>query len=781
LSELHLNLNNQVIQLTQIFRSIFRDRLNTLVIIVSLAVGLTSVNLIALFLSRELKTDDFHQYKDRIYGLKCDDPFFPGKKMYYCRAGSAEYMKLNFPQVEDFCRLKTLYTVKTVADNKDFDNPLILGASENFFRFFSYTLLTNNPESVLESPGNLAISTELARKYFGTGNPVGKIITLVGRDSAEHMMVSGIFEKPAGNTQINFDVVRSTGNVDSRCYLRLKENTDPKELENLFDKEKNSIPIVSAGSPDVRYYLEPFMKAYFDKSRGSAIEKSRDKSDLLTAMIIGILILVISVFNYLGILTNRYYRKIREFYVRRINGGPMLSLVSRFMLENSILVIISLVISIALMQDALPFFNSLTGSNITVNTILQSGQLQYLLLVPAFILLITLLFAVYLVRRTLDLKLLKSDGYLSLRSIHIPVFNIFQLAGSIALIICSLVIVRQMNYITNKPIGLDKEVIEIKIPPQYSEKAPVFKGELMGNSSIKGVSVVGASPVLEHWLVALKYQENGVEMQYTPAGFSGDENYLRVLGIELVAGTGFSGSPSDKSKCLVNESFARLFRGQDLVGKGMPGMEKKIIAGIVKDFNYSDLKSYVEPAFISFDDQGGHLLVKATESRTGEAMSAISAVWKKLIPDYPVDIESVGDRFEWFHRDNVSFKKLIGSCAIISLFLSLIGLFALSYQKTRSRTKEIGIRKINGSTIAGILALITSDFIRWTAIATIAAIPAAWFAMHSWLENYAYKTSVKWWLFLLSGTIVLGTVLVTVFFQSYRAATRNPVEALRYE
>jgi putative ABC transport system permease protein len=213
----------------------------------------------------------------------------------------------------------------------------------------------------------------------------------------------------------------------------------------------------------------------------------------------------------------------------------------------------------------------------------------------------------------------------------------------------------------------------------------------------------------------------------------------------------------------------------------MPGMEEKIITGIVRDFNYSDLRSYVEPAFISYSNQGGHLLVKSTGNRTGETRAAISAIWQKLIPDYPVKIESVGDRFEWFHRSNLNFKRLIGSCAIISLFLSLIGLFAVSYQKTFSRTKEIGIRKINGSTITGILALITKDFIIWTIIAALIACPAAWIAMHGWLQNYAYKTDLKWWIFVFSGAMVLGTVLITVSYQSLKAATRNPVESLRYE
>jgi putative ABC transport system permease protein len=769
-------------QLIQIFRSLLRDRLNTLVIIISLAVGIASVGLIAIFLSREFGTDNFHAYKDQIYALKCDDPWLPGVKMYYCKYGSAEYMKNNFAQVEDFCRFNNSNALKIIADNEDFfDNPPIIGASENFFSFFSYKLLTNNLGTALEAANNLVISADLAKKYFGTDDPVGKIITLVNRNNAEQMTVTGIFEKPVSNTQINFEMVRLIGEVDSRCYVRLAKYTDQQEMEKLFSEKKETIPVINTGTPGP-YYLEPLKKAYFDTLRGSTVELNRDKRDLWIALIIGLMIIAVAVFNYLGILANKFHRTTKEYYIRRINGSSLRSLIARSMLENSIIVTISFLSGLFIILDALPFFNSLTDSEITKTFVFQPEQIAILITVLLLILVITLFFFAYLIRSNLDLNVLKADQNHRISSIQIPVFNIFQLASSIALIICSFIIIRQINYITNRPIGLNKKVIEIKIPAQYKDKAQVFKDELSKNISINNVSIIGASPLLEHFLVALKYQQDGVEKQYSPAGFSGDENYLDVLGIELVAGTGFSETLSaNENKCLVNQSFARLFSNQDLIGKGLPGMEDMIITGIVKDFHYSDLKSVVEPAFISFDNKGGHLLVKASENQTQEARNAISGTWQKLIPDYPVNTESVGDRFEWYHRKNLNFKRLIGSCSLISLCLSMIGLFAISYQKARSRTKEIGIRKINGANIADILAIINKDFILWIIIAFIIAVPFAWYAMYKWLENYAYRTEVKWWIFALSGIIVLTISLLTVSWQSWRAAARNPVEALRYE
>ena len=768
--------------LKQIFRSILRDRLNTLVIIISLAVGIACINLIFLFLSRELGTDSFHEYKDQIYLLYCDDPWIPGSKLYYCKYGSAEYMKTNFAGVEDFCRFNSSNALKIITENEEyFDSPKIIGASENFFRFFSYRLLTNNPGTALETKNNLVISSDLAGKYFGTSDPVGKIITLVYRNNEEKMMVSGIYEKPVGNTQINFDMVRLIGDVDSRCYVRLAKKTNPEELEKLFSEKKETIPVVNTGTPGP-YFMEPLKRAYFDALRGWTVEVSRDKRDLWIALIVGLMVMGIAVFNYLGVLTNKFQGKVKEYHLRRINGSTIRDLIARFMLENSIIVMISFISGLFMMIEAIPFFNTLTNSNISEAFIWQSEQLAIQSAIVIFILLITLIFCFYLIRSNLNLNLLKTDQDHTIRSIQIPVFNIFQLSSSMALLICSLVIIRQMNYISNKPIGLNREVIEIKIPPQYKEKAVVFKEELLKNSSVKMVSVVGASPLLEHFLVRLKYQQDGVEKEYTPGGFSGDENYLNVLGIELVDGEGFSETLSaNEKKCLINQSFASLFPDRDLIGKGMPGMEDMIVTGVVKDFHYFDLKAKIEPAFISFDNKGGHLLVQASENKTPAARNTISEVWQKLIPDFPVNIESVGDRFEWYHRRNINFKKLIVSCSLISLFLSMIGLFTVAYQKTRSRTKEIGIRKINGAKISDILKMVNSDFLRWTVIAFIIAVPAGGYAMFRWLEAYAYKTDLSWWIFALSGLLVLAVSLLTVSWQSWRAATRNPVEALRYE
>jgi putative ABC transport system permease protein len=765
-----------------IFRNLFRQKLNSGIIIVSIAMGLACFNFIILFINRELKTDHFQKYGDRIFALKCDDPWLPGRKMYHCRYGSAEYLKDNFAAVEDFCRINNASVQKITADSAEyFDRPGIISASGNFFNFFSYNLLTKNPESALSAMNDLVISKDLAEKYFGSVEAVGQVIRLINRNKEEQMVVTGIFEKPKDNTQINFDMVRLIGEADSRCYIRLKSGSEMENVEKLMADNHLTIPIINTGTPGY-YYLEPFHAAYFDLSRGSTVEASRDKNDLWIALIVGLMIIAIASFNYLGLLNNNIAVRNKDFVIRRVNGSTKKALVADLMVENSILVFISFILSLFLMQETLPFFNELTKGNLTKDFMFESGNIFILTAIFSLMLIVTLIFIVARMKGNLNIYTLKPDLTNKVSRFQLPAFNIFQLSCSVILIISSITIVKQMNYIAGKPIGIDKDVIEIKLPDQYADKATVFKEELLKYNSISRISVTNASPVLEHFLVLLKYTDGGEEKQYSPAGFTGDENYIPTLGLKLVRGEGFSDNiQADRKKCLINQSFAKLFPDRDLIGNGIPGMEDMTIIGIVDDFNYSDLKSMIEPAFISFDDKGGHLMVRPAENQNAQARESISLVWDKLIPDYPVNIESVGERYKWMHKNNKNYIRLIGVCSLISIFLSMIGLFSVSLQNSRLRIREIGIRKINGAGIGEMIRLLNKDFLIWVMVSSIIAFPVSWYSLNKWLESYAYKTRLSWWVFALAAVVTLVTALITVTWQSWKAAVRNPVETLRYE
>ena len=767
--------------LRQIFRSLLRDRLNAAVILISLAVGMACINLILLFIYREVDTDSFQKNANRIYLLNCDNPWEKGTKMSQCRLGGVEYMKQNFSQVEDFCRIGTISIHKIVVNGQTYyDKPIVYEASSNFFSFFSFTLLTNNPNTVLETESDITISEELAVKYFGETSPIGKIITMTSGKTTNDYSIKGIFRKPASNSMFSFDMVKYVKESERYAFVLLRDKTDPADLEKIFAKEKDKIPNVNAGTSG-QYYLQSLKQAYFD-NQYSQLGNRRDKKDLWIALIIGLLIIGVASFNYMGLVNNRLLNKTPEFRVRRINGASKKSLIFDFITENICLLLIALAISLELMSWIIPIFNTLTGTDLSINHFFLKEGFLVMTIVSGFLLMITLLFSsVKISSQTISSDLTKGKN-ITKDTIRIPAFNIIQIAISMALLICSLIIIKQINYINVKDIGLNKDVVEIRLPAQYSSKANVFKEELLNDPFVALVSITNASPLLEYWMVLSIYTEDGIEKQYTPAFFPGDESFISTLGIKLTEGRNFSGNmASDKNNCLINESLARKFPNQNLIGAKLPGDKNLTVIGIVKDFNFSSLKNKIEPGVITFDNSGYHLLVKPTPGMLLAAREKISSVWDNIIPDYPVNIESVKERYEWYHRENTNYVKLIGSCCLMSMFLSMIGLFAVSYNSSIKRTKEIGIRKINGAKTWEIMSLLNKDIIRWVAIAFIAAAPVAWYVMHKWLENFAYKTIFSWWIFLLAGMAALATALLTVSWQSWRAATRNPVEALRYE
>ncbi len=761
-------------------RNLVHLKLNTAVIIISLSIGLASINLISLFIFRELQTDDFHQDSKQIYSLTTNNPFEPGHKEFFCRYGSAEYIKQNFSQVEDFCRFRKANYNKILVNNTPYFNDVkIIEASTNFFEFFSYQLLTNNPKTALETNNNIVISNALAKKYFGTASPVGQIIKISSGGSDEELIVSAVFKKPYQNTQISFDMVKKIGEKDSPCFLQLSKGTSKEKVESLLAENLKAIPTMH-GKDETTFYLSSLRDTYFTPIQRSSVEPNRDPTDLWIALGIGLLILLIAIFNYLGLVNNNLYEKHKEYAIRLINGSSKQGLIKKFMLENLTYLVISFVISVGMMIWAFPAFNNLVRTNLESRFLFYPQQLLLLGSSIIVLYLVSYLFVLLRLNSVVNANILLLKKQKNYKAFSTSPLTILQLVAAIVLITFSIVIIKQIHYISEKPIGINKQVVEIKLPWLYRSLAAVFRNELKNSASIDKVSIVSTSPVLDNVMVKWTYIENGKEVTYRPAGFGGDENYIETLGIQIVEGNDFGQYSSYNDKCLINQTMAQLFPDKNLIGNKLPGSDKTVI-GIVEDFHYNNLKKVVEPAFIECATDGNYLLAKPVNGKLEEAKEYIAGVWHKLIPDYAVNIESINDRYEWLHRENRNFVKLISACCLISVFLSMIGLFAISVDKSHKRIKEIGIRKINGAKTYEVLSMLNKDVLKWIAIAFIIATPFAWYTMYKWLENFAYKTELSWWIFTLAGVLALGIALLTVSWQSWRAATRNPVDALRYE
>ncbi len=778
-------MNFRLKQLLQIIQGLNRNRLNSGVIIISLALGMACFFLISVFIQRELNPESFNPDKKRIFALQANNPFGAiigsGTKMFHCRFGSAEYMKENFAEVESFCKIVQISAKRIkVERNSYYEQPIVLKASSNFFDFFNYTLLSPNKHRVLETKNDIAISKELAIKYFGEEMPIGKSIVINSENEEKEFFVSGVFERPLAATQINFDMVTLfDGKVDSRCYLKLNSPSSSQKMEEAFERLKDEIPIIKGDSPN-QYSLLPMNEAYFSSMRKSEFDVTRDKADLWMAAIVALLILGVAIFNYLILIKNSLNDDIKTYTINRIHGASNNDLAMHFLGKIFVMMFIAFGLGVVLLELFLPHFNELLTTTITVSVFIQANSLMLFIFLLGLVGVISYLSVLVHLRTQLSTTNIKGSNQPFRRKIN--GMNIIQLAAMVILIISSSIIIKQIQFINNKEIGLDKNVSEVKIPQAYQNQIEAFRDELRANPNIKNLTLSHSSPLLGHWIILLNYNDYGVEKEYSPALFSGDANFVKTLGIRILEGEDFSGNPEvDKRKCLINKSLAKLFPNQKLIGKSMPGDPEKTIIGIVDDFHYTSLKRKIEPGYIEYREKGLNILFKAKDGLENEAKDAITAIWAKLIPDYPVNFVNLGTRFKSRHDENNNFIRLIGSGCLISIFLAMMGLFAISADRSIKRTKEIGVRKVNGAKVSEILIMLNKDFIKWVSIAFVIATPIAYYLMNSWLENFAYKTELSWWIFALAGVLTLSIALLTISWQSWRAATRNPVEVLRYE
>ncbi len=735
-----------------------------------------------LFVDRELGTDSFETNVNRIFLVKCDDPFKHGEKMFICRAGAVEYMKKNYPQVKDFCRISKTKVQFADADGTLFyDSPTLYKTSSNFFSFFNFRLLTKTPDPILATRKDIVISRDLAMRYFGNLTPIGKTLKLRIDDQKSEFVVKGVFRKPDSNSLLNCDMVTLDNESEYYAFILLDKGADPGTLEKTFSQDKDKIPNINAGISG-RYYLENLKQAYFDTTQKNPLGPVREKSRIWIALSIGILIMCIAVFNYLNLLSSNVIDKMHEFYIRRVTGASKQKILMVFMIEHSFVVAFAVILSIVLLPLAIPFFNTILKSDISFGLF---GGRDYLLFeagVIILLLLITFLFSDSKIQIQTSLAPGKVLSTYRNKVIQFPALRIFQLTVTLVLLICSLIIIKQIKYTKSRDIGLERQVMELVLPDEYSEKGLILKEEILKSPSVEQVSISDASPLRQHWSTQLHYSKDGQDKEYVTSLFYGDENYISTLGIKLLTGRNFTGNAhADKHNCLINESLQKLLDDPDLIGKKLPGDDSMVIIGIVKDFNYSGLTNLIEPCEIKFSNTGSHILIKASPGANKMLMKRIEETWGKIIPDYPYRLETVGELFELFHREDENYARLIGSCCIISFFLSMIGLFAISYITVKKCTKTIGIYKIIGATVLEVLHIINKDLLGWILISFIIAAPVAGYFMQKWLENFAYRTALSWWVFVLAGLIALIIVLLTVSWHSFRAATRNPVEALRYE
>ncbi|HEX2935766.1 MAG TPA: FtsX-like permease family protein, partial [Bacteroidales bacterium] len=511
--------------------------------------------------------------------------------------------------------------------------------------------------------------------------------------------------------------------------------------------------------------------------------------------------IVLSWLNYMNLTTSNSMERLKEVGVRKVNGARRRQLILQFMSESIMLNIIAILIASLLVIFSLPYLNAFTGKNLIIG-LSWSTSLLLLFGIPLLGIAISGLYPAYILSGFKPAVVLKGKFANNPRTANLrQMFVVTQFLATIALMICTFVVIKQIKFLQNQPLGMNlNNIISIKGEIIDEEKnrnnnLKTLKGEIQKLAFVERVASAKTYPGEGYddisATMGVTYPDGTEESRTVWYNYSIDENYIPLMGIEMLAGQQFSSQRDTNSfRVILNEKAARIMgftNMDDAVNQKIKvGKNDHMIAGIMKDFHFFGLKEEMQPFIFFYNEVSRGLLVKLKPgtnslSETEEAIRQLRAKWQELFPKSIFTYTFVDEKFAAVYNEEKVFSKVFMLFTILAIIIASLGLFGLAYYRCLVRTKEIGIRKVNGARVSEVVNMLNQDFIKWVIIAFLIACPIAWYAMHKWLENFAYKTDLSWWVFVTAGAIALVIALLTVSWQSWRAATRNPVESLRYE
>jgi len=684
------------------------------------------------------------------------------------------------------------------AENREPVTSDLLFADEDFFKFFTYNAVDGDPESALKAPLTVVITETLEKKLFGFEKAIGKIIKL---NNSKELTVSAVIEEPNANSCLSLSAVASMatqkivqgeggeftewGWCDFQTFLLLNEGANPGETEKTI---LNIIP------EDLREEyknakLVPLKKVYFSKFMlyGNDYLVTGDKKKVMLLLMVAILVLLIALINFINISSSQWLDKIKQTGILKILGAKRSTILFNILSESFIFFLIALLIAIEIVNSIKPLISEYSGIHYSQNLTYSPRFI--------FVSLSGILFLSLILSITPALRISSSKPIDNLKNTVKPnktkfsfrgVFVTMQFTIAIVLIAFTVLVQKQVRFGSTN-LGLNQEnIIGIKLTPQLYQKKDVLKKLLIEKQVVSEVSFTQFYPGkdISHW--GSQMDLNGEKKQLDFDTFSADAVFFEIMGLHLVSGRFYTDDYStDKEKILVNETFLSEHNIANPLGcRFIMGKRTFENIGVIKDLHFKHVSKPIVPLAIRNESSASHCLVKlrtASLKSLSSVIQDIKAVGSELSPSFPVEVsffdQAVGNMYQSELRFQRTFSLFAG-CAII---ICCLGILAMSLFSCQRRVKEIGIRKINGASVLEVMIMLNKDFIGLVVIAFVIATPVAWYSIHRWLENFAYKTELSWWIFVLAGLLALAIAIVTVSWQSWRAATRNPVEALQYE
>ncbi|QMW06994.1 ABC transporter permease [Spirosoma foliorum] len=788
------------------FRNLTRNKAYSAINIIGLSIGLAAAMLIMLYTKDEVSYDRFHANNPLIYRITSQNitpAGVPDHKQPYTGLFPGPKFHAGVPEIKAFVRYRENH--RDMKQGNEVNSQSVYFADTSFFSVFTFPLLSGNPKTALQNPHSVVISEEIAEKNFGTTNAVGKTLFFKEDDKFEPHTVTAVAKKCPQNSSIKFDVlmpmlVKPEEMANNENWFSVFMNTfvvlSPNANLNAVEAKMNQVYLADAqeaiklitkkfGNQDLtQYALQPFTDMHLSQelpaSNGLVDESNPTFSYILSG--IALFILLIACINFVNLTVARSLKRAKEIGVRKVVGGARVQLIIQFLGESFILCFAAFALALILIELALPTFNQLANKALALSYLFDT---QLVIGYVALFIVTSLLSGFYpalILSGYNPVQTLYSRFNLSGKNYLQKSLVVLQFSLASFLIIASLTIYSQFNYLTSKDLGYDdKNLVIVDKSNLTRSEAKLLKEELQKDQNIVDVAPKNGGT----WGTVAKI--NG-DTQLSFIYETVNETYLPLFKIPIVQGRNFSKNfPSDSThSVLVNETFVKKAGWKNPVGQVVDfwlDSTKYNVIGVVKDYHFMALNREIGPQLFTMKpkNQYGKAFIKIRPNTETASLQSIENVFKKLFPLTPYSYQFMDQENIKRYESEAKWKQMVLFGAILTIFISCIGLFGLATLSAERRTKEIGIRKVLGASVTGIVQLLSTDFLKLVSLSFIFAFPAAWYAMSKWLENYPYRINISVWIFLITAFISISIAFLTVSWQSLRAAMINPVRSLRSE
>ncbi len=769
------------------FRNIVRNKFISFINIGGLGFGIAIFLIIIFYVLHELNHDKFNQNYENIYRLD----LVTENQLALSPGMVGELLTNEFPEIKNFNRMDSYrdYVVKYEDNIQEVKNLLL--ADSSFFDMFSYELVKGTKQDLLNRPYTIVLNETTASKIFGDEDPVSKQILFNNKYNFE---VTGVIKDMPDNSHIQANAIISIENLKKfrndeelfnhfgmwnyYTYFLVNEGTNKEILEEkitnhlraYFSKFTNEIS-------EVNFKLVSLKDIYFTNSRAYEFE-SGNKAQLKIFIVVGIIILLIAIINYINLTVAQLYNRSKELGVRKVIGAKNKIVFFQLIIESIVFSVIAINLSLVFIEILKPIFNDYLNIQIKIGYFENPALIFYFLMGGVLIGILSGVFPALHVSGINSVKAMNKEVTHGKTGILIrKTLIVVQYIIASSLVIATFIVLIQMRYIQKKDLGFDKEqLIYLKMNSDIRKKQDAFKDELLKRTDIKNVSYSYASYRLqsEHW------SRNDGEKSYACHIEFGDKDYLETLGIELIEGRNFTGNvKTDKDKFLLNETAAREIFNGNAVGEKIFDGE---VIGVVKDYSFETLHKNIEPLAILLEAEYASMInIRIDSDNWTKVINEINGIWEDFSPNFPFELNFVDKYLQSKYKKEIEFSRLFILFSIISILIACLGIIGLISFTIQRKSKEIGIRKVNGANAFRIVLMLSNELNKLVIWSNIIAIPITWYLMSKWLQGFAFRTELPYWAFIASFLIVLTITFIAISYQSYRASKLNPVDALRYE